>query len=60
MARAIAQAGFDRVVHGANPIEIRRGVIAAVEAVNEQLLSKCEIIVLFPKSLLHGIMETQP
>ena len=37
MARAIAQAGFDRVTHGANPVEIRKGVMAAVEAVNGQL-----------------------
>ena len=40
LARAIAQAGFDRVVHGANPIEIRKGVMAAVEAVNQHLSSK--------------------
>jgi len=37
LARAIAKAGFDRVTHGANPVEIRRGLMAAVEAVNQQL-----------------------
>merc|ERR1712179_697816 len=37
LARAIAQAGFDRVTHGANPVEIRKGVMLAVEAVNEHL-----------------------
>merc|ERR1719433_750020 len=37
LARAIAKAGFDRVTHGANPVEIRRGLMAAVDAVNEQL-----------------------
>ena len=37
LARAIAQAGFDRVTHGANPVEIRKGVMAAVEAVNGHL-----------------------
>merc|ERR1719516_441288 len=33
LARAIAQRGFDNVTHGANPVEIRRGLITAVEAV---------------------------
>ena len=37
LARAIAKAGFDRVTHGANPVEIRRGLMAAVEAVNANL-----------------------
>ena len=37
LARAIAKAGFDRVTHGANPVEIRRGLMAAVEAVNNHL-----------------------
>ena len=37
LARAIAQAGFDRVTHGANPVEIRKGVMMAVDAVNEHL-----------------------
>ena len=40
LARAIAQAGFDRVTHGANPVEIRKGVMAAVEAVNGHLSGK--------------------
>merc|ERR1712062_484513 len=31
------KAGFDRVTHGANPVEIRRGLMAAVQAVNNQL-----------------------
>merc|ERR1712136_102239 len=39
LARAIAQAGFDRVTHGANPVEIRRGVMMAVDAVNAHLYS---------------------
>jgi len=37
LARAIAKAGFDSVIHGANPVEIRRGVILAVEAVCTKL-----------------------
>ncbi len=37
LARAIARSGFDSVTHGANPVEIRRGVIVAVEAVCERL-----------------------
>merc|ERR1719471_2706580 len=37
LARAIAKAGFDRVTHGANPVKIRRGLMAAVEAVNAHL-----------------------
>ena len=37
LARAIAKSGFDSVVHGANPVEIRRGVMMAVEAVNANL-----------------------
>jgi len=37
LARAIAKAGFDRVTHGANPVEIRRGLMAAVQAVNNHL-----------------------
>ncbi len=37
LARAIAKAGFDSVTHGANPVEIRRGVISAVEAVCSKL-----------------------
>merc|ERR1719204_2507830 len=37
LARAIAKAGFDRVTHGGNPVEIRRGLMAAVEAVNAHL-----------------------
>ena len=40
LARAIAKAGFDRVTHGANPVEIRRGLMAAVDAVCEHLTSK--------------------
>merc|ERR1719232_917926 len=39
LARAIAKAGFDRVTHGANPVEIRRGLMAAVDAVCEHLTS---------------------
>ena len=37
LARAIARSGFDSVTHGANPVEIRRGVMAAVEAVCARL-----------------------
>merc|ERR1719392_337460 len=37
LARAIAKSGFDRVTHGANPVEIRRGLMAAVETVDEHL-----------------------
>lgn len=37
LARAIAKEGFDKISKGANPVEIRRGVILAVEAVKENL-----------------------
>ncbi len=37
LARSIAKSGFESVTHGANPIEIRRGVMLAVEAVNAKL-----------------------
>ena len=37
LARAIAKKGFDSVTHGANPVEIRRGLLAGVEAVTKNL-----------------------
>merc|ERR1712106_5639 len=37
LARAIAQRGMDNVTHGANPVEIRRGLPTAIEAVCEHL-----------------------
>ena len=37
LARAIAKAGFDSVTHGSNPVEIRRGIMAATDAVNAKL-----------------------
>merc|ERR1719315_209725 len=37
LARAIALRGFDMVTHGSNPVEIRRGIMAAVESVVEHL-----------------------
>merc|ERR1719435_109413 len=37
LARAIAQRGFDMVTHGSNPVEIRRGIMTAVEAIVEHL-----------------------
>lgn len=37
LARAIAKEGFEKISKGANPIEIRRGVILAVDAVIENL-----------------------
>merc|ERR1719470_526921 len=37
LARAIAQRGMDNVTHGANPVEIRRGLLTAIEAVCEEL-----------------------
>lgn len=37
LARAIAKEGFEKISKGANPIEIRRGVILAVDAVKEHL-----------------------
>ena len=40
LARAIAKAGFDRVTHGASPVEIRRGLMAAIDAVSENLTCK--------------------
>merc|ERR1719210_2089050 len=39
LARAIAQRGMDMVTHGANPVEIRRGLLSAIEAVCEHLKS---------------------
>lgn len=37
LARAIAKDGFDTISKGANPIEIRRGVMMAVEVVVNEL-----------------------
>ncbi|XP_028166162.1 63 kDa chaperonin, mitochondrial-like [Ostrinia nubilalis] len=37
LARAIAKEGFETISRGANPIEIRKGVMVAVEAVMQKL-----------------------
>jgi chaperonin GroEL len=37
LARAIAKEGFERISKGANPVEIRRGVMLAVDTVKEKL-----------------------
>merc|ERR1719273_1081023 len=37
LARAIAQRGMDNVTHGANPVEIRRGLLKAIDAVCDHL-----------------------
>ena len=37
LARAIAKEGFEKISKGANPIEIRRGVMIAVDNVKEKL-----------------------
>ncbi len=37
LARAIAKDGFDTISKGANPVEIRRGVMTAVEEVINEL-----------------------
>ncbi|XP_023940368.1 63 kDa chaperonin, mitochondrial-like [Bicyclus anynana] len=37
LARAIAREGFDSISKGANPIEIRKGIMLAVATVTEQL-----------------------
>lgn len=37
LARAIAKEGFEKISKGANPVEIRRGVIMAVDTVKESL-----------------------
>lgn len=37
LARAIAKDGFEKISKGANPVEIRRGVILAVDAVKDNL-----------------------
>lgn len=37
LARAIAREGFENISKGANPIEIRKGVMLAVEAVKDKL-----------------------
>merc|ERR1719430_2084130 len=37
LARAIACKGFDNVTHGSNPVEIRRGLMSAVETVCARL-----------------------
>ncbi|XP_049877871.1 63 kDa chaperonin, mitochondrial-like [Pectinophora gossypiella] len=38
LARAIAREGFENISRGANPIEIRKGVMVAVEAVKKKLM----------------------
>uniref|UniRef100_A0A182SPW0 Heat shock protein 60 n=1 Tax=Anopheles maculatus TaxID=74869 RepID=A0A182SPW0_9DIPT len=37
LARAIAKEGFEKISKGANPVEIRRGVMLAVDTVKEHL-----------------------
>lgn len=37
LARAIAKEGFDKISKGANPVEIRRGVMLAVETIINEL-----------------------
>jgi chaperonin GroEL len=37
LARAIAKEGFDRISRGANPIEVRRGIMLAVSVVINEL-----------------------
>ena len=37
LARAIAKEGFDKISRGANPIEVRRGIMHAVSAVVDEL-----------------------
>ncbi|KAJ1187242.1 hypothetical protein NDU88_004021 [Pleurodeles waltl] len=37
LARAIAKEGFEKISKGANPVEIRRGVMLAVDAVTAEL-----------------------
>lgn len=37
LARAIAKEGFDTISKGANPVEIRRGVMMAVDIVIKEL-----------------------
>lgn len=39
LARAIAKEGFDTISKGANPVEIRRGVMMAVETIINELKS---------------------
>ncbi len=43
LARAIAKAGFDRITHGANPVEIRRGLMLAIDAVCDELTRKFHV-----------------
>lgn len=37
LARAIAKEGFETISKGANPVEIRRGVMLAVETIIKEL-----------------------
>ncbi|XP_050426990.1 heat shock protein 60A-like [Adelges cooleyi] len=37
LARAIAKEGFEKIIKGANPVEIRKGVMLAVEAAKQHL-----------------------
>lgn len=37
LARAIAKEGFEKISKGANPVEVRRGIMQAVEVVVEHL-----------------------
>lgn len=44
LARAIAKEGFEMMSKGANPIEIRRGVMLAVEATKEELVKMSKAV----------------
>lgn len=37
LARAIAKEGFEKIVKGANPVEVRKGVLKAVEILVDEL-----------------------
>lgn len=45
LARAIAKEGFENISRGANPIEIRKGVMLAVEAVKNSLSKMSKAII---------------
>lgn len=44
LARSIAKEGFNKIVSGANPVEIRRGVMLAVEKVVEELKKQSKTV----------------
>jgi len=65
LAQSIVKEGCKYVTAGMNPMDVRRGIEAAVENIKEKLISSAKILTKFAKSntnlkIIGGIMEKEP